>query len=225
MVFDPGKAQFKPAPVTSYETRIALKKFDATSPPTSGADMTAGWSAGSLWYDSTAGKLYVCTDATAGAAVWKEIAVGTGALTPLTQFYTDVNGVSSDYNDAYSFTIPAGTLTKNGDSLHAVYAGTTNATNIMSVEAFFAGTSVFNSDEITTIGAWKLKLEIVRTSATTARCTASWLYASYAQTQYTSVTSGLDFTTGEILKLRLYAEDTGTDLVAKMGKVWKIAAA
>lgn len=159
------------------------------------------------------------------SSLWKNKALP-GSLTPLAQYYTDVNGVDSDNQDAYSYTLPANTLAANGDSLHAIYAGSVNGTTITSVSVDFAGTTIFTSDEITAVKEWQITVDIIRTSSTTARCTIAWLYGSNtSNNNYIAVSSGLDFTTSEVLKLVLFAEDTGSHITAKMGKVWKIAAA
>ncbi|MCK4522079.1 MAG: hypothetical protein KAU20_05880 [Nanoarchaeota archaeon] len=47
-------------------------KLDATTAPTVNDDTTAGYTVGSLWADVTNDNLYVCIDATAGTAIWKE---------------------------------------------------------------------------------------------------------------------------------------------------------
>jgi hypothetical protein len=49
-----------------------LYKLDGTTAPTVNEDSGDGYEVGSLWVDVTNDKTYVCTDATAGAAVWKE---------------------------------------------------------------------------------------------------------------------------------------------------------
>lgn len=45
----------------------------ATTAPGVSDDSTAGYAVGSSWFNLTADKAYVCLDATAGAAVWKEV--------------------------------------------------------------------------------------------------------------------------------------------------------
>jgi len=45
----------------------------AGAPPTASSDSSAGYTSGSRWYDTTAGRGYVCTSAAAGAAVWAPI--------------------------------------------------------------------------------------------------------------------------------------------------------
>jgi len=47
--------------------------------PGVGDDTADGYRAGSLWLNTTDGGLFVCTDATAGAAVWEEFGVGLSA--------------------------------------------------------------------------------------------------------------------------------------------------
>jgi len=45
-------------------------------------DSASGYSVSSLWIDVTADKVYVCVDASVGAAVWKEVSGGGGGGTP-----------------------------------------------------------------------------------------------------------------------------------------------
>lgn len=53
--------------------------FAGNSAPTVNDDSSAGYSVGSRWYDLTADKEYVCLDAAATAAVWKETSQVNGA--------------------------------------------------------------------------------------------------------------------------------------------------
>jgi len=45
--------------------------LNATAAPTSSSDNSTGYSTGSRWFDTQSGRGYICTDATAGAAVWQ----------------------------------------------------------------------------------------------------------------------------------------------------------
>ena len=200
--------------------------FDATTAPGTGDDALDGFRPNSLWYDATGKKLYLCIDNTAGAAVWKEVVISDSSpVTPLQQFLTDANGTTSSEVDAYSYTVPANTLTVNGESLHAVYGGTKANTSPDVVTVNFAGTKIGDSEDITTAGDWRFEVDIVRTSNTAARATVLFTHNSVTKVKTTTVSTNLDFTTGEILKLTLYAEDVGTNITAKTGKVWKLRAA
>ena len=53
---------------------IAKQNIDPANPPTINDDNTAGYSANSLWTNASNGKVYICGDATTGAAVWTNIA-------------------------------------------------------------------------------------------------------------------------------------------------------
>lgn|SRR5512138_29645 len=53
-------------------------EFDAAVPPTTGDDENDGYAVGSRWIDTTAGKEYVCVDASAGAALWIETTASGG---------------------------------------------------------------------------------------------------------------------------------------------------
>ena len=61
---------------------IAPCTWDATTAPTADDDVTLGYIIGSMWFDVTNHKLYMCEDNTDTAAVWRQIypAVLTGAV-------------------------------------------------------------------------------------------------------------------------------------------------
>lgn len=61
---------------TASETYVGVKiKRDATVAPASTDDASSSYGIGSFWYDISADKVYVCVDATASAAVWKDITI------------------------------------------------------------------------------------------------------------------------------------------------------
>ena len=47
----------------------------ATTVPTATDDSAAGFGVGSQWLDTVGDKIWFCTDATAGAAVWKGVTI------------------------------------------------------------------------------------------------------------------------------------------------------
>lgn len=49
-----------------------VNRYDATVAPTENDDTDAGYSVGSEWIDTVTGTGYKCTDASSGAAVWKQ---------------------------------------------------------------------------------------------------------------------------------------------------------
>lgn len=50
-----------------------LNNFAATTAPGVGDDANDGYSAGSYWFNTSTGALYICRDAAAGAAVWNAV--------------------------------------------------------------------------------------------------------------------------------------------------------
>lgn len=63
---------------TNMETiddALAKCNFTAATDPGSGDDSADGYSAGSKWHNTTAGRAWVCKVATAGAAVWWQVAI------------------------------------------------------------------------------------------------------------------------------------------------------
>ena len=49
----------------------ALNNYAATTTPTATDDSDSGYSVGSKWYDSVGTEVYICLDATVGAAIWE----------------------------------------------------------------------------------------------------------------------------------------------------------
>lgn len=47
--------------------------FSASAKPTTSNDSSEGYSPGSAWINTTTDKMFICTDSTASAAVWKEL--------------------------------------------------------------------------------------------------------------------------------------------------------
>ena len=53
--------------------KIQGNKLDATAAPTAGDDINDGYNVGSVWINVSLNKGYICTQSTAGNAIWKEI--------------------------------------------------------------------------------------------------------------------------------------------------------
>lgn len=51
---------------------LKLNRYDAIAAPTVNDDSNDGYAVGSQWYDITGDDMYVCVDATVGAAVWQQ---------------------------------------------------------------------------------------------------------------------------------------------------------
>lgn len=51
------------------------QNFSATTAPTANDDSAGGYGPGSIWVDRTAGRIYICTNGTVGAAVWRDVSL------------------------------------------------------------------------------------------------------------------------------------------------------
>ena len=69
-----------PAVDGSQVTGIDPGFSTSTSDPVITTNPSGG--VGSLWYNTTSGEMYVCTDATAGANVWTNVGAGSGDVAP-----------------------------------------------------------------------------------------------------------------------------------------------
>lgn len=75
--FISSSASATPAVKTAAETRsilgVSLANKAGTAAPGVSDDSAAGYEVGSVWVNATLDQAYVCLDASAGAAVWREI--------------------------------------------------------------------------------------------------------------------------------------------------------
>lgn len=109
--------------------------FAGTTIPTTTDDTSQGYEIGSVWYNTSTGRLYVCTTSTASNAIWKEFSLGTsGGSTTLQNLTisgtTNLNG-ATNIGDANSDVITVvGTTTFQNNTTF----GTAN-TDTMSIVA------------------------------------------------------------------------------------------
>ena len=69
-----------PAVDGSQLTNVATGITESTSDPTISTNPSGG--VGTQWNNKTSGEVYICTDATAGANVWKNVGAGSGNVEP-----------------------------------------------------------------------------------------------------------------------------------------------
>lgn len=95
-------SQPSPVPISAGEAKAV---FDKSAAPGSSDDETEGYAANSVWYKATVPyALYICTDASEGAAVWRELALALYPGQPVASFTIDLNTGASQT----AFTVPAG---------------------------------------------------------------------------------------------------------------------
>lgn len=168
----------------------------------------------------------VFTDGTDYFAV-RGIGGGSGG-NALFSHYTDAGTSGTTETDLYSDTIAGNTLSTDGSSVFARYAGTlANSTSTKQLKVYFAGRVVFDSGALNTTSAadWNIDVMIIRESATVARCTvAANLTGASAQefANYTRIAS-INLTADQVLKITGTAAGTGAasnDISATEGLGW-----
>lgn len=96
--------------------RRVRHNWTATVDPVAGDDSADGYNRSSLWYNVTDSKLFVCTSANVGAAVWVDVTGGGGGgggVTDLT-FTRDATTVTVESSTGTDAVLPAATTTEAG---------------------------------------------------------------------------------------------------------------
>lgn len=77
--------------------------FAATSTPLVSNDNTQGYAPGSMWENTTTGRVYVCVGSSTGAAVWRELTtvISNNQITPATHNTVDLGTPSVRFQDLY----------------------------------------------------------------------------------------------------------------------------
>jgi hypothetical protein len=79
-----------------------LNNLTATTNPTITNDTGSGYAVGSVWVNTSTDECFVCTDATAGAAIWqKTVFVYANAIKPAVTNTIDIGTSSLKYKDIY----------------------------------------------------------------------------------------------------------------------------
>ena len=78
-------------------------KFDATTAPAVGNDNTEGYAPGSLWENTTNGRMYVCVGNSTDAAVWRELVtvLTNNKIEPATHDAIDLGTPTVRFQDLY----------------------------------------------------------------------------------------------------------------------------
>ena len=78
-------------------------KFDATSTPAVTNDGTEGYAPGSMWENTTTGRIYVCVGNSTGAAVWRELVQVTSgnAILPAATDTVDLGDNNTRFQDLF----------------------------------------------------------------------------------------------------------------------------
>jgi hypothetical protein len=78
-------------------------KFDATSAPATSNDAGEGYAPGSMWENTTNGRIYICVGNTSNAAVWRELVtvISDNQITPISTDSIDLGTPTIRFQDAY----------------------------------------------------------------------------------------------------------------------------
>ena len=121
---------------------VGGKNNVTNSSPTTGDDNADGYAPGSIWENSTTGRVYICVGNSSGAAVWRELAQVTGgsAILPETTNSVDLGSNTLRFQDLFL----SGGISAAGN---VAIGGTLNTTGL----ATFANLSATGTTTITSV--------------------------------------------------------------------------
>lgn len=151
------------------------------------------------------------------SGLWKnKPASGGGGIEVLSISTTDTT-VTNATTDTHSYTIGAGKLDTNGDTIRATWAGQTtfSGADTLTIGLRFADTALGGVVlDSTTAADWEVIATITRTSATAAKVRVVFNAGlNQSEVSYTNQTTGIDWTGTEAIALRIVssgATATGT---------------
>jgi hypothetical protein len=165
----------------------------------------------------------------AGQTAW------TRYVRALFNYFTDVSNGTTVETDLYTDTIPAATLTTNGDKLTVTYGGTFQgaATATQRTRVYFAGTAILDTTAVNnlTTSNWSVSATIIRVSNTVVRYAVSLSSPELTTALYQAVgeLTALNLTTtGYVAKITGQAGGAGggsTQITAKLGTIVLVPAA
>ena len=139
-----------PADAAAKRYGSSVNNFNATAAPGVNDDLnvagTFGYSKGSLWFDATNNKLYICKDPANGAAVWTDVTGAAGGVTTTDTPSLDLNGtttISGHVSLAVNPTpaTPSTTWAPTLSTTYGIIPATVSSGSTLSVTAF-GGTDV-----------------------------------------------------------------------------------
>lgn len=145
--------------------------------------------------------------------------VGPSGANGITRLYELLSLTSTASTGAFAtldgYNVPANTLVNNGDSLKIeawfTFTTTVSGTNYPLYRLTFAGQNATNTDGDPVVGSvlpslwYRLEVEIIRVSSTSATVRYSWDYAGLGATMYKQKDlPGLDFTTTNQIFLSIF---------------------
>jgi hypothetical protein len=138
---------------------------------------------------------------------------------------TTTGNVGTGEDTLFTYTIPASVLATDKDTIRATFTGTFAATaNDKRIRVKFGATTIVDTtDASTQAGNWRAEVEIVRTGATTQKC-SGFFVSSIGTNNPTYYVAAAETLSGTVA-LVVTAEATATDdAVFQMGKVrWEPA--
>lgn len=203
-----------------------LNNFAASAAPTTGDDSGDGYSAGSLWVDTTGDEAYICVDASVGAAVWQNISA---AAPPLNNFAATTDPtVNDDSGDGYEI----GSFWVNTTS-GGVYSCLSASSGAASWSRLNRPVYGFFATKLTSQIIWNLSPNVITDwftnwsigspsgfNATTGvftapeagyyKMTGSISFGSHSQTVGNEHSVRIIASTGQVIEVRYFSKTSGT---------------
>lgn len=127
--------------------------------------------------------------------------VRSGPVVPLKQFFTTQGNVSTTETDLFTYTMPANTMTTDGDNLEIEFAGEyLSAGATIKFSTWFDGNQT-QADQFNIVSDWRVYIKVIRVSETSYRMTIQEGSTQFGTTVNNNIDVATDFTNAIIIKL------------------------